>query len=121
MKWVQGTIIVTVAVSLAVGMSWAVRTDGSIGFLPPTISVRLLPGESGSYELKVHNGAGRDAMVRLTVNVTQFPAGGSREHIVLSFPEMVLARRGNTFVPVEIRVESAALPGLYVLSNWLVR
>lgn len=117
MKSSYGLIIVLAVLLPVSWLPWAIGARGTIGILPPSTTLNLWAGESGSYEVKIHNGMGRGVIVRLTVVVSQAPAGGSALHIALSFPDSVTAKPGNTFVPVVVGVSPAAMPGLYLLSH----
>ncbi len=119
MKWLARMTVLLGTVLSAAALTWNTQVSGSIGILPPSTDVRLLPGETGSYQLKLHNGLGRDTTVQFKANVTRLPEGGSSDHIVLSFPETVFVKRGDTFVQITVTVSRAAIPGLYVLSNWV--
>ncbi len=79
--------------------------------------MKLFPGESGSYELKVHNGLGREVTARLRIEISQLPPGGSALFVSIEFPGSVVLKQGNNWVPVLVRVDAQALPGGYVLSN----
>ncbi len=119
MKWSQASVAlaITVLVVGTVVLSIHAKQDVGIRVLPPTISMKLFPGESGSYELKVHNGLGREVTARLRIDISQLPSGGSALFVYVEFPSSVLLKQGNNRVPVLVRVADQAPPGPYVLSN----
>ncbi len=85
--------------------------------LPPRIALNLLAGETGSYQLRIHNGIGGQVLLNLSVVVFLVPEGGSASHILLRFPPSVVASTGNTLVTISVIVSSSAVPGTYVLIN----
>ena len=97
-----------------------VMARSGVGLLPPSVTLTLSAGDSGSYQLKVHNGSGRSVSVGLGVTVSIVPLGGSASDIGLLFPPSVLARSGNTFVRITVEVSPQAAPGQYILTNTLV-
>lgn len=117
MKSSYGPIIVLALLLPVSWLPWALGAGGTIGILPPSTTLNFWAGESGSYEVKIHNGMGREVTVRLTVVVSQVPTGGSALHIALSFPDPVTVKPGNTFVPVAVGVSPAAMPGSYLLNH----
>src|SRR5712692_6623484 len=88
-----------------------------IDLLPPQVTVNLLAGETGSYQLKVHNGSGGDVAVSLSVTTTQVPPGGSSLQLSIRFPASITAHPGNNFITIQIFVNPSAVPGIYLLTN----
>ncbi len=93
------------------------RAQGSIGILPPSTSLTLFPGDSGSYQLKIHSGFTHPVTVRFSVVVSLVPPRGSAGDIILTFPSSLTIPFGNSFVTVMVTVRSAAAPGTYILTN----
>lgn len=105
---------------------WAIGTDGTIGILPPSTSLRLFAGDNGSYQLKIHNGMGRQITLHITITATA-PTGGSVRDLLISFQGssatdrstsgVIVAKAGNIFLTILVNVSPAAIPGLYHLTN----
>src|SRR5713101_2656626 len=74
--------------------------QGSISLQPPSTSINLYPGDSGTYQLKVHNGMTSLVTVRLTVFVSTVPTYGSARDITLRYPSSLIIASGNTLVTV---------------------
>ena len=119
MKWSHASIAFAVSVLLVGATIWSIHAKQEVGIevLPPSISMKLFPGESGSYELKVHNGMGREVTARLSIVTSQLPRADSENHISLYYPASLTLKQGNNRVQVFISVDGQALPGPYVLSN----
>ncbi len=92
---------------------------GGVGLLPPRTTLNLLPGETGSYELKIHNGSGSQVTVALSVSVSQAPPGASVSHLSIDYPSLLVAKPGNSFASVVLIVSPSAVPGTYILTNAL--
>ncbi len=86
----------------------------AIGLVPNVTPVRLFPGETGTYFVTVHNGQGRSVTVTFSVSVIS-PSVSS--DLTLTFPQIVVARPGNTRVSVLVTAHPDAAPGTYVLEN----
>ena len=119
MKWSHASIAFAVSVLLVGATIWTIHATQEVGIrvLPPTISMKLYPGEHGSYELKVHNGMGVNVTARLSIRISLVPAGGLTNYISLEYPNSIALKQGNSRVIVLVSVDRQALPGAYVLSN----
>ncbi len=117
MKWL-GLVGLTVVVLVVLTWAPTMGISGSgIGLLPPETSLNLFAGETGSYQLKLHNGNGRSVTISLLVTVVQVPPGGLSSDLSLSYPRSVVLKTGNSVIPVTVVVGVSAAPGVYALAN----
>jgi hypothetical protein len=90
---------------------------GTIGLLPPSTTLNLFAGQTGTYQLKVHDGLASKMIVHLSIVVSKLPLGGRANDVGLSYPNALLITPGNTFVNVTVTVSQSAAPGTYMISN----